>query len=105
MSEFKLLDIEQAHEMINKGNVVVADIRDPQSYAAGHIENSFLLNNTTMGQFANEVEFETPVLVVCYHGNSSKGAAQYLTQQGYDEVYSVNGGFEMWKLNYPFVTA
>ena len=23
---------------------------------------------------------------MCYHGNSSKGAAQYLLQQGYDKV-------------------
>ncbi len=29
-------------------------------------------------------DFDTPVMVMCYHGNSSKGAAQYLPQQGYD---------------------
>ncbi|MGQ7176509.1 rhodanese-like domain-containing protein, partial [Escherichia coli] len=43
----------------------------------------------------------TPVMVMCYHGNSSKGAAQYLLQQGYDVVYSIDGGFEAWQRQFP----
>lgn len=105
MSEFKLCSIEQAQQMIEQGNVAIADIRDAQSFADGHVENAFHLTNTSMGQFAKDVDFETTVLVFCYHGNSSKGAAQYLAQQGYEDVYSVNGGFEVWKLNYPFIAS
>jgi len=104
MSEFKLIDLADAHEKIQSGEVVVADIRDPQSFAAGHVENAFLLNNSTMTEFSRVTEFETPVLVFCYHGHSSQGAAQYLANLGYEEVYSVNGGFEMWKQNFPFVS-
>ncbi len=33
---------------------------------------------------------------MCYHGISSQGAAQYLVNQGFEEVYSVDGGFEAW---------
>ncbi len=33
---------------------------------------------------------------MCYHGISSQGAAQYLINQGFDAVYSVDGGFEAW---------
>lgn len=104
MSEFKLIDLEDAHEKIKAGDIAIADIRDPQSFKAGHVEGSFNLNNTTMSEFSGLTEFDTPVLVFCYHGHSSQGAAQYLANQGYEEVYSVNGGFEMWKLNYPFVS-
>ncbi|MCP5904950.1 rhodanese-like domain-containing protein, partial [Klebsiella pneumoniae] len=43
----------------------------------------------------------TPVMVMCYHGNSSKGAAQYLLQQGYEAVYSVDGGFDAWHRHFP----
>jgi len=82
----------------------LTDIRDDQSFAAAHVEGAFHLTNFTMAQFSQEVEFETPVLVFCYHGHSSQGAAQYLVNQGYEEVYSVDGGFEMWKVNFPFVS-
>ncbi|NVK23884.1 MAG: thiosulfate sulfurtransferase GlpE [Gammaproteobacteria bacterium] len=104
MSEFKLIDPVDAFEKIKSGNVVVADIRDPQSFKAGHVEGAFMLNNSTMTEFSGITEFDTPVLVFCYHGHSSQGAAQYLANQGYEEVYSVNGGFEMWKQNFPFVS-
>ena len=33
--------------------------------------------------------------------SSSKGAAQYLLQQGYDVVYSIDGGFEAWQRQFP----
>lgn len=46
-------------------------------------------------------DFDTPVMVMCYHGNSSKGAAQYLLQQGYDVVYSIDGGFEAGSASFP----
>ncbi|WP_299263431.1 thiosulfate sulfurtransferase GlpE [uncultured Psychrosphaera sp.] len=104
MSEFKRISVAEAHKLIEAGHVVIADIRDDQSFASGHVENAFHLSNASMSSFSQKYDYETPVLVFCYHGNSSQGAAQYLAQEGFDEVYSVDGGFEMWKLNYPFVT-
>jgi thiosulfate sulfurtransferase len=36
-------------------------------------------------------------VVYCYHGQTSQGAAAYLLDQGFREVYSVIGGFERWR--------
>jgi thiosulfate sulfurtransferase len=41
--------------------------------------------------------------VVCYHGHSSQGAAQFMLQQGFAEVYSMDGGFTEWAKVQPFV--
>ena len=54
--------------------------------------------------FMQQYEFDQPVVVVCYHGNSSQGAAQYLAQQGFEQVYSMDGGFESWRSQLPFVS-
>ena len=62
---------------------------------------AFHLTNDTLGAFMRDNDFDTPVMVMCYHGNSSKGAAQYLLQQGYDVVYSIDGGFEAWQRQFP----
>jgi len=40
-------------------------------------------------------------VVVCYHGNSSQQAAQFFAGEGFNDVYSMDGGFEAWKLQYP----
>ena len=40
---------------------------------------------------------EKPLIVVCYHGNSSQGAAEFFASQGCREVYSLDGGFVEWQ--------
>lgn len=57
---------------------------------------AFHLTNDTLDAFIHDNDFDTPVMVMRYHGNSSKGTAQYLLQQGYDVVYSIDGDFEAW---------
>ena len=37
------------------------------------------------------------IIVCCYHGNSSQRAAQFLVNNGFNDVYSLNGGYELWK--------
>ena len=90
-----------AYQKLSSGEARLVDIRDPQSFEAAHAVGAFHLTNGTLVRFMNEVDFDTPVIVMCYHGNSSQGAAQYLLQQGYDEVYSLDGGFEAWRREFP----
>ncbi|WP_337879257.1 thiosulfate sulfurtransferase GlpE [Rheinheimera sp.] len=104
MTEFQRISVAQAIEKIQQDQAVVVDIRDEQSFAAGHMQDAFHLTNGSLGQFMQKTEFSTPVVVVCYHGNSSQGAAQYLAQQGFDRVYSMDGGFEAWRQTQPYVT-
>lgn len=95
MEQFECITVEEAYQKLHQGAAVLVDIRDPQSYAMGHAPQAFMTNDT-LGAFMREHGFDTAVMVMCYHGNSSKGAAQYLLQQGYDAVYSIDGGFEAW---------
>ncbi len=97
---FKRVSVVEASQLLNNGAVMV-DIRDAASFAAGHAPQAINLNNQNLPQFMQSTEFETPILVMCYHGHSSQGAAQFLVNQGYSNVASVDGGFEMWKLNQP----
>ncbi|CCN80407.1 Thiosulfate sulfurtransferase glpE [Vibrio nigripulchritudo SFn27] len=99
MEQFKHIDVLQAQQKLENGEAVMVDIRDPQSFALAHAPSAFHLTNDTIVSFMNEHEFEQPILVMCYHGVSSQGAAQYMVNQGFEEVYSVDGGFEAWQRN------
>ncbi|ATM87863.1 thiosulfate sulfurtransferase GlpE [Yersinia massiliensis] len=101
MEQFETISVEQAYTRLKEKNTVLVDIRDPQSYQAGHAPSAFHLTNDSLHTFMQQIDFEQPVMVMCYHGNSSKGAAQYLLQQGFEAVYSIDGGFEAWARNYP----
>lgn len=104
MSEFKHISPQQTHDMMAAGNVAIVDIRDEQSFTSAHMPSAFHLTNGSLHNFTQDTDFETPVIVVCYHGISSQQAAQYLVHQGFDEVYSMDGGFEAWRQSYPFET-
>ncbi|CAD5107009.1 thiosulfate sulfurtransferase GlpE [Zestomonas carbonaria] len=100
MTDFKRISPDQAQALRQNGAVVV-DIRDPQSFAMGHIAGSRHLDNYSLADFIAHADFDKPLIVACYHGNSSQGAAAYLVGQGFAEVYSLDGGFELWRSVYP----
>ncbi|MDA7747226.1 thiosulfate sulfurtransferase GlpE [Psychromonas sp.] len=105
MSTFKLIEIAETKQRLQSEEAILVDTRDAQSFAADHAEGAFHLTNETLKEFVDKVEFDTPVFVVCYHGNSSKGVAQYLAEQGYEDVYSVEGGMSMWRQMYPLTAS
>lgn len=99
MEQFQHISVEQAYQLLQQtdSQAVLVDIRDPQSFALAHPEQAYHLTNDTMVSWMDQVDFEQPVIVMCYHGISSQGAAQYLINQGYENVYSLDGGFEGWR--------
>ncbi|TBU92192.1 thiosulfate sulfurtransferase GlpE [Stutzerimonas kirkiae] len=100
MTDFKRIDPQQAQSLREQGAVVV-DIRDPQSFANARISGSYHLDNHSLADFITAADLDQPLIVACYHGNSSQSAAAYLASQGFDAVYSLDGGFELWHSLYP----
>jgi thiosulfate sulfurtransferase len=104
MTEFKRIPAQEAHALREKGAVVV-DIRDQQTFENSHITDSLHLDNHSLADFIANADLDKPLVVVCYHGNSSQSAAAYLAGQGFSDVYSMDGGFELWRATYPGETA
>lgn len=100
MDTFECIDVQQANARLTAGALLV-DVRDPQSFALGHAENALHLSNSNLNDFLASASRDVPVLVMCYHGNSSKGVAQYLLNQGFAETYSIDGGFDAWRAAFP----
>lgn len=103
MSGFKHLPIGDSQSFITEHDPLVVDIRDPQSFALGHIDGAYPLSNENISDFLTEHSDNAsrPLIVVCYHGISSQNAASYLNQQGFADVYSLDGGFSAWQQFYP----
>ena len=93
---FNEISVQKVQEMQDEGAVNVVDIRDPGSFASGHIPNAVSLNDGNVKEYIETTDKEKALVVCCYHGNSSRGAAEYLSQNGFKEVYSMTGGFDAW---------
>jgi len=92
---FKNITLSDAKTLIESG-VTIADIRDEASYQSGHLNDAILLNEANLNDFIQHNDFDKPILVYCYHGHSSQHAADFLVKQGFDEVYSLLGGYTAW---------
>jgi rhodanese-related sulfurtransferase len=75
--------------------LAVLDVREPQEWAAGHIEGAV---HIPLGELAERID-EVPegqTLVVCKVGGRSGRAVGYLAQQGRD-VVNLDGGMLDWE--------
>ncbi|OGT48188.1 MAG: thiosulfate sulfurtransferase [Gammaproteobacteria bacterium RIFCSPHIGHO2_12_FULL_41_15] len=98
---FQQIDHEDTQQLINSAELVIIDVRDRESFERGHIVGAINLSMPAMQAFCLETNRSTPVLVYCYHGVSSQSVAQFLVEQGFSQVYSLQGGFEVWKEHHP----
>jgi thiosulfate sulfurtransferase len=95
------MQVAELAQVLNDKTHVVVDIRDANAFAAGRIKDAIHLTNESLADFLREADPDAPVVVCCYHGHSSQQAAQFLVSQDFTQVYSLDGGFSQWQLQYP----
>ena len=95
---YQRISIEKAESLIETTEATILDIRDRQSFEAGKVENAIHVTNENVESVLASADKEKPLIIYCYHGNSSQGAADYFFSMGFKQSYSVDGGFEEWKL-------
>ncbi len=92
---------EAAQALIAEREPVIIDVRDEHSNRAARIPGAIRLDNQSVQDFMEDTDKARPLLVYCYHGHSSQGASAWLSEKGFAEVYSLDGGFEHWRQHYP----
>lgn len=94
---FKRIDPQTCRQLLATHEVTILDIRDRQSFARGHIDNAVHVEQIDVDAFAQEHPRDKPLVICCYHGNSSQSAAAFFAEKGLTEVYSLDGGYEGWR--------
>ncbi|NTV12707.1 MAG: sulfurtransferase [Desulfobulbaceae bacterium] len=73
------------------------DVRQPAEYEQGHISGARLLPLKELPARLAELTPDKPVLAYCAVGGRSRAAAQYLSGQGFAQVYNLSGGIKAWQ--------
>jgi thiosulfate sulfurtransferase len=97
MNPFVRLSVPEAKNLLRENDCLLLDCRDAGSYQAGHIDNALHLDNDVVKSLVADGDKDKPVVIYCYHGNSSQQVAGMFAGFGFRQVYSVDGGFESWK--------
>ncbi len=82
----------QGMEMIEKGGVIVVDVREQSEYNEGHIDTAILLPLGNIEKDApNLLEKEATIIVYCRSGRRSAYAAKKFVSLGYKNIYDMGG--------------
>lgn len=91
------IDYENAKMILkNDKYAVLLDVRSPQEYREGHLENSINLPIYNIEQECEKIlpNKESAIIIYCQTGNRSKRAMQILKKEGYVNLYNILGGMD-----------
>ena len=100
------LSIPLAVRMINQGAQVV-DVRPADRFGTGHVVDARNIPQQELLQSPDELKHKNKdVVLVCDTGASSGECVAQLRKDGFENVFSLQGGLEGWrKENLPLVSA
>jgi rhodanese-related sulfurtransferase len=90
---------EEVEEKLDDEDAQIVDIRQPDSFEAGHIPGAINVPMSELPSKVDEIEWGDDVTVVCPIGQSSVQAARLIgSYEGADAdaVKSMSGGYREW---------
>lgn len=97
MKKVECINIQDAKRILEKEEALLVDIREVEDYNESSDPFSYHLTGDNFQLFLQSTPKDRSVIVMCYHGNSSKQVAQTLINEGFEKIYSLDGGYEEWK--------
>jgi thioredoxin len=79
--------------------ITIIDVRSPEEFEGGHIQNAqnFNWNGNDFDKQISAIDHSKPILVYCLSGGRSSSAAKKMRNDGFKEVYELDGGMMQWR--------
>ena len=83
----------------NRENFVIIDVRTPEEYANGHIENAINLDyySKTFKDELNKLDKNKAYLIYCRSGRRTGTVLDIMKGLGFTEVYNMLGAITQWE--------
>lgn len=94
----QVLDVAKYEQKMAEPEVQLIDVRTPEEFNEGHIENAVNINFMSDDFDANvaNLDKEKPVMVYCKAGGRSAKAAARLKELGFTTITDLKGGISNW---------
>ena len=90
---YKIITAEEAKSMMDKGGVIIVDVRTKEEYQEGHIKDAILIPNESIDGIAPKElgDKDAIILIYCRSGRRAKDASEKLVKLGYTNIYDFGG--------------
>lgn len=97
MPKVRQLPVEQLAEWRRSGKAhVLLDVREDDELALASLGGALHVPMNQVPSRIDEIPRDAAVAVLCHAGGRSNAVARYLTEQGYEAVYNVDGGIDRY---------
>ena len=93
---FTRIRVDEAKEMMERGDVQVIDVREPVEYRRGHVPGAKLIPVATVLSRREELSHERDLIFVCAVGQRSALACEMAAAVGLTRLYNMEGGTDAW---------
>lgn len=92
----KEISVDELNDLIQEGkDFQLIDVREPSEYEEANIDGELIPMNT-IPQNIDKVSKDKQVVIMCRSGKRSANVIAYLEQQGFDNLYNLDGGIMAW---------
>ena len=98
-ASFGLVTPQTALELAGRDDVTVIDVRTPEEFAEGHIEGATNIDfySPTFGNDIMTLDAGQEYAVYCRSGNRSASTTAFMSENGFDSIYELQGGIVAWE--------
>ncbi|MCZ6770103.1 MAG: rhodanese-like domain-containing protein [Acidobacteria bacterium] len=91
------MTVEEAREKISANSeLTLLDLRMPSEVEKGKIEGALMVDEKLGQEIVSSWPRDRQIIVYCQHGERSLTTTQFLRTQGFQNVFTLSGGFEAW---------
>lgn len=100
-SEIEMISPEEMLDRMKKDEIQVLDVRSAKEFDDAHIfkaKNIILRENSDNSLYFDTLAKDKPVVIYGKNKENTKKAIKILKDDGFEEVYELEGGIENWIL-------
>jgi len=90
--------IDLKNKIDNKDDFLLIDVREHSELEISKIKRSIHIPMAEIPNNIDQINAEKLVVVMCKSGGRSANVCEYLLQNGFKNIYNLNGGIIKWAL-------
>ena len=95
--KYKTISVDDSEVLIKEAKPLILDCRDLKDYRVGHLEDALHVHEGLKESLVKKGDKERSLLIYCYYGHASEHLAEFFSDFGFEDVYSLAGGYSGWK--------
>lgn len=85
-----------ARDLVERENALIVDVRESDEWADARIPGAVHIPLRQLLARVDEIPRDRPIIVQCRSGNRSASATRALLEEGFTNVYNLEGGLGDW---------